>query len=110
LQGCIFWPSSPPPGRGGKEALFGEENRPLEKKNFRNKKIKIFYRKPFLNYNFSFKCNTLSFSFIIREAQFSFGKDNAQTTKALLNHTLGRKSPNSNILFLLIWGSKLSLS
>jgi hypothetical protein len=27
-----------------------------------------------------------------------------------MNHTLGRKSAHSNILYFLIWGSKLSLS
>ncbi len=65
---------------------------------------------PFLITNLALKSNILSLNFIIREAQFSFGKDSAQITKVLMNHTLERKSPHSNILYFLNWGSKLSLS
>ncbi len=82
-QGCIFWPF-PPPLEGGEKKRhfleFGEENRPLEKKKFQNwKKNLSFNRKLFLNHNLSCKNNTLSFNFIIREAQFSFERDSAQT-------------------------------
>jgi len=52
MQGCIFWPFSPPLEGGEKKRYlleFGEENRPLEKKNLN------FYRNPFLNHNFSLK-------------------------------------------------------
>ncbi len=61
---------------------FGEENWPLEKKNFRIKKFKIFIKKLFSLTTLVLKSNTLSFNFTIREAQFSFVKDSAQTTKA----------------------------
>jgi hypothetical protein len=70
---------SPPPGRGGKKRYlleFGEENRPLEKIFFRIKIFLIFIK------NLFSKSNSFNFNFIIREEQFSFGKDSAQTTKA----------------------------
>jgi len=93
-------------GGGTKRGTFwslGKKIGPSQKKKIRIKKFKIFIENLLL-------INTLSSNFIIREAQFSFGKDSAQTTKALLNHTLGRKSPHSNILYFLVWGSKLLMS
>jgi hypothetical protein len=55
VQGCIFWPFPPPleGGRGrGTFWSLGKKIGPSREKNFR---IKIFYRKPFLNYILSFK-------------------------------------------------------
>jgi hypothetical protein len=54
-QGCIFWPFPPLQGGGGKRHFleFGEENSPLEKKKLRSKKISYFFRKHFLDYNFT---------------------------------------------------------
>jgi hypothetical protein len=85
IAGVYILAISPPPGMGEKKMHFlefGEENRPHEKKNFRIKKIKIFVENLFSITTLVLKSNTFSFNFIIREAQFSFGKDSAQTTKA----------------------------
>jgi hypothetical protein len=60
---------------------FGEDNRALTKKISELKKLNYFIENLFLIINLALKSNTLSFNFIIREAQFSFEKDSAQTTK-----------------------------
>jgi hypothetical protein len=87
FQGCIFWPLSLPPWRGGGRGTFwslGKKIGPLIKKISELKKFKFFIENLFSITNLALKSNTLSFSFIIREEQFSFGKDSAQTAKALM--------------------------
>jgi hypothetical protein len=74
---------------------------PSRKKISKLKKFKIYIENLFSITTLALKSNTLSFSFITREAQFSLGKDSAQTTKALMNHILGRISPHSNIVYFL---------